>query len=395
MASIKVEHVTKEYRLGGFHGPLFKALDDVNFEVKDGEVLGIIGMNGAGKSTLLKLMSKITDPTKGRIHVRGKIAPLIELGAGLNYELTGRENIHLNAAILGLSRAHILKKFDEIVEFAELGEFLEMPIKRYSSGMIVRLGFSVATVTDADILIVDEVLAVGDLAFQRKCFDRMEEMIKRDGKTILFVSHNIRQVERMCKRVLLLDHGKIIADGRPSETCNLFYEISEEKIKGDLLHASSKLKHAQYYSSGEIELLNVSLLDEMGNTVDTIGLNASVTVLIKYKINKALAKPVFGIGVETADLLYLTAIHSNERIKEAVLQPGIYELRCKIDNFPFLPGVYSLCAGVSVGELYRTAFYAEGVFHFQVKAEKVKWAQSMREGFIKLDADWGIAKTNE
>ena len=194
-------------------------------------MLGIIGQNGAGKSTLLKMLARISKPTRGNIKVNGTVAPLIEVGAGLVADMTGRENIFLNGAILGLSRAEIKKKFDEIVAFAELEQFIDTPIKRYSSGMAVRLGFAIATSVNADILIVDEVLAVGDLAFQRKCFDRMEEMIKRQGKTVLLVSHNIRQVERLCSRVILVDHGKILIDGNAEKVCDLFYERSDEKIK--------------------------------------------------------------------------------------------------------------------------------------------------------------------
>ena len=216
MAIIEVNHVTKEYRLGKQHSfkqtiydifsrlrgkniverPLFKALDNVDFRVEEGEVLGIIGHNGAGKSTLLKLLAHVTVPTSGNVKVKGNVAPLIEVGAGLVPDLTGRENIYLNGTILGMKRSEIDKKFDDIVTFAELDEFIDTPIKRFSSGMQVRLGFSIATSIDADILIVDEVLAVGDLAFQRKCFDRMENMIRLQGKTVLVVSHNIRQIQR-------------------------------------------------------------------------------------------------------------------------------------------------------------------------------------------------------
>src|SRR5579862_554936 len=218
MAAITVENVTKEFQLGQSTNirqalgrslsrirgrtpstrPPFKALDNVNFQVREGEVLGIIGSNGAGKSTVLKMLARISTPTSGRVVVHGKIAPLIEVGAGLISDLSGRENIYLNGIILGMPYAQIRKKFDEIVAFAELEEFVDTPLKRYSSGMAVRLGFSIATCVDADILIVDEVLAVGDLAFQRKCFDRMEDMIKRQGKTVILVSHNTRQVERLC-----------------------------------------------------------------------------------------------------------------------------------------------------------------------------------------------------
>src|SRR6202521_2912429 len=249
MAVIEVNHVTKEFRLGQLHSlkqsaldtiarlrgqsmperAPFKALDDVDFKVERGEVLGIIGQNGAGKSTLLKMLARISNPTRGSVKVDGTVAPLIEVGAGLAPDLTGRENVYLNGVILGMRRGEIKKRFDEIVAFAELEEFIDTPIKRYSSGMQVRLGFSIATCVVADILIVDEVLSVGDLAFQRKCFDRMEDMIKRQGKTVLLVSHNTRQIERLCSRVILLDRGRVVADGPPGEVCDLFYERRDAK----------------------------------------------------------------------------------------------------------------------------------------------------------------------
>ena len=275
MPIIEVNHVSKEYRLGTLTGlkdsaknmvrrlrgqqvvkrTPFMALHDMDFSIDKGEVVGIIGNNGAGKSTLLKLLANVTTPTNGSIAVRGKVAPLIEVGAGLIPDLTGRENISLNATILGISRADIARKFDEIVSFSELEEFIDTPIKRYSSGMKIRLAFAIATSVDAEILIIDEVLAVGDLAFQRKCFERMENLIKNSGNTVLIVSHNIRQIERMCSRVLLLDQGKVVADGLPLEVADLFYRLSNEKISAD--HKKNQQAKIHKYTSGEIELLSV------------------------------------------------------------------------------------------------------------------------------------------
>ncbi len=260
MPIIEVKHLTKEYQLGHISSlketainaarrlsgkPTqqregFKALDDVNFTIEAGEVVGIIGHNGAGKSTLLKHLANISKPTKGEVIVHGSIAPLIEVGAGVNPELTGRENIFLNGAILGIPKKIIQQKIDEIIDFSELEQFIDTPVKRYSSGMTVKLGFSIATSMEADILIVDEVLAVGDLAFQRKCFDRMEELIKRQGKTVLLVSHNIRQIQRLCNRVILLDHGRINIEGDPQSVCDSFYQQSDRKIKTNIQHAQPR-----------------------------------------------------------------------------------------------------------------------------------------------------------
>jgi lipopolysaccharide transport system ATP-binding protein len=188
----------------------FWALKDVNFEVKRGEVLGIIGKNGAGKSTLLKILSFITEPTQGRTILRGRVASLLEVGTGFHPELTGRENIFLNGAILGMTRAEIMRRFDEIVAFAEVEQFLDTPVKRYSSGMYVRLAFAVAAHLEPEILIVDEVLAVGDAEFQKKCLGKMQDVASKQGRTILFVSHNMNAVERLCQRVVCLEHARVI-----------------------------------------------------------------------------------------------------------------------------------------------------------------------------------------
>jgi lipopolysaccharide transport system ATP-binding protein len=192
---------------------------------------------------------------------RGRIAPLIEVGAGFVPDFTGRENVYLNGAILGMSKKEIDAKFDEIVDFAEMAEFIDTPVKRYSSGMQVKLAFAVATSVESEILIVDEVLAVGDLAFQRKCFDRMEEIIKGQGRTILLVSHNIRQVERMCDRVILMDHGKVAVDGPTSEACELFYQQSNTKIQAQAQHAAA----ARISGSGEVTIDSIDVLDDFGH----------------------------------------------------------------------------------------------------------------------------------
>jgi lipopolysaccharide transport system ATP-binding protein len=409
MPIIEINNLAKEFKLGQLkslkHTVLnaldhlrgrevekpkpFKALDNVSFKVEPGEVLGIIGQNGAGKSTLLKMLARISTPTSGEVKVHGSVAPLIEVGTGLIGDLTGRENIFLNGSILGLSRAAIKRKFDEIVAFAELEEFIDTPIKRYSSGMAVRLGFSIATSMDADILIVDEVLAVGDLAFQRKCFDRMEDMIRRQGKTVLLVSHNIRQVERLCSRTILMDHGKILADGVPKEVCCLFYQRSDEKIKQTVENSSGVVANGRYETSGELELLSISLLDQSGGITDRVTYNDDVTVSLAYRTNVEMVNPRFGIGVHTTDFLYLATPHSEETFRETRLTPGVYEVQCKFRQFPFLPGVYSLRLGISAGELPSTIFYGENLFHFQVEGRDVMRNTLGTEGFIALDVEWG------
>jgi len=206
----------------------FWALRNISFSVKPGEVVGIIGRNGAGKSTLLKILCRITEPTEGRVRIKGRIAGLLEIGTGFHPELTGRENIFLNGAILGMSRAEIQRKFDEIVDFSEAQQFLDVPVKRFSSGMYVRLAFAVAANLEPEILLIDEVLSIGDAAFQKKCLGKMSEVSQREGRTILFVSHQMNAIERLCSRVMLIDHGRVRLDSNDVRSVIRTYLSSSE-----------------------------------------------------------------------------------------------------------------------------------------------------------------------
>ena len=379
MSIIEVRHLTKEYRLGQLEGirqsmvnslaritgkpklerERFKALDDVSFGVEKGEVVGIIGHNGAGKSTLLKLLAGISTPTSGVAAVHGSVAPLIEVGAGVNPELTGRENIFLNGAILGIPRKVIAGKLDEIIAFSELEQFIDTPVKRYSSGMTVRLGFSIATSMDAEILIVDEVLAVGDLAFQRKCFDRMEELIKKRGKTVLLVSHNIRQIVRMCSRVILLQNGQILEDGAPSPVCDRFYEYSNTKIE---MTREKRLGHVMGGSA--CELRSIRLISEQGESNSIVsGKELSVRILLAVK--EAIKNPEIVIGTHTTDFVYLTGNSTDEEYKISELRPGLHEITCTWPHFPLKPGAYCLRL-VVFNEIRGPLLSGDGLAMFKV-----------------------------
>ena len=412
MPIIEVNHVTKEYQLGHITSlkenvvnsfrrltgkPIhkredFKALDDVSFTIEQGEVVGIIGHNGAGKSTLLKHLANISKPTKGNIIVRGSIAPLIEVGARVNPELTGRENIYLNGAILGIPKKIIQQKMDEIIDFSELEQFIDTPVKRYSSGMTVKLGFSIATSLDADILIVDEVLAVGDLAFQRKCFDRMEDMIKRQGKTVLLVSHNIRQVERLCNRVLLFDHGKKVVDGEPYLACNAFYEQSDEKIKLQTIHQQeASLADSTINSTGELELLEICMLDAETHKIDRVNYRSAVTIRVLFKTNVELKDPTFGIGAHTPDLIFVAIDDSILSISETlVISPGQFQVDYQLSEMPLLPGVYALRVGVALKGDDRGLFYGENLCHFQVYSDILSRSRTVNQGFVSFGGKWNI-----
>ncbi len=406
MPIIEVNHVTKEYQLGHITSlkenvtntyrrltgkPIhkrenFKALDDVSFSIEQGEVVGIIGHNGAGKSTLLKHLANISKPTKGNIIVRGSVAPLIEVGAGVNPELTGRENIYLNGAILGIPKKIIQQKLDEIIEFSELEQFIDTPVKRYSSGMTVKLGFSIATSLDADILIVDEVLAVGDLAFQRKCFDRMEDMIKRQGKTVLLVSHNIRQVERLCSRVILLNKGQAISDGDPNKVCTQFFQENDTKISSNKC-IGLDLANCNECATGDILLRDIQILDEKGNSICALKHKQSVKIRLRYQVLNEIKEPIFGIGIHTTDFIYLATQHSIDQIKLDKLEVGLHEFVFDISSFPFMPGIYSLRTGVAEGLASRTIFYAENLLHFEVITENVT-DMVWNEGLVSLSGLW-------
>ncbi len=234
----------------------FWALKDLNFEIKRGDRVGIIGRNGAGKSTLLKLLSQITEPTKGRIDIDGRIASLLEVGTGFHPELTGRENVFLNGAILGMSRSEIRKKFDEIVAFAEVEQFLDTPVKRYSSGMYVRLAFAVAAHLEPEILIIDEVLAVGDAKFQKKCLGKMESVSKNDGRTILFVSHNIGVLTSLCNQGILLHKGSLISMGSLNAIVPKYFEINKDFT--DARVSVEVLNPNEFWTKGKILNLKVS-----------------------------------------------------------------------------------------------------------------------------------------
>lgn len=408
MPAIEVSHVTKEYRLGTLQGlrqtalnagrrllgrpveerPLFKALDDVSFSIEPGEVVGIIGHNGAGKSTLLKMLARISTPTRGSVKVNGRIAPLIEVGAGFVPDFTGRENVYLNGAILGMRKAEIDRKFDEIVDFAEMAEFIDTPVKRYSSGMQVKLAFAVATSIEAEILIVDEVLAVGDLAFQRKCFDRMEELIKSQGRTVLLVSHNIRQVQRLCHRVVMMDHGRVLHDGAAKDVCDLFYEQSDARMASVQL---ARRNHSSAHTAGDINLVEIRLLDSTGRPVERVREREPVCIAMDYTVSREILYPVFAAGIHTSDLLYLATNRSEEQLECTTLKPGRHTVLCNILSFPLLAGVYSLRASVSGGNPRVEHFYGENLLHFQTTAEKTQSSELRNEGFIHLNAEWAFS----
>jgi lipopolysaccharide transport system ATP-binding protein len=313
----------------------FWALRDVSFEIQPGEVVGIIGRNGAGKSTLLKILSRITEPTSGRVSLRGRVASLLEVGTGFHPELTGRENIFLNGSILGMSRDEIRRKFDEIVAFAEIGPFLDTPVKRYSSGMYVRLAFAVSAHLEPEILIVDEVLAVGDIAFQKKCLGKMHAVSAEEGRTVLFVSHNIDAVRRLCNSVILLAAGRVQAIGPTPRVLNLYLQDHFDAEPPRVPVPDAHLREQAYVTAVTLEALN-------GRPRSVVAVGEPWRVRIGVQASRAYPKFVVGLGLVSADGIAAQTAWS----EPAEIKPGAYELI--FEQLTFLQaGTYTLVVGLS------------------------------------------------
>jgi lipopolysaccharide transport system ATP-binding protein len=318
----------------------FWALKDISFEVMQGEVLGIIGRNGAGKSTLLKILSRITPPTGGRVELYGRVGSLLEVGTGFDRELSGRENIYLNGAILGMRKSEIDRKFDEIVAFSEVEKFIDTPVKRYSSGMYVRLAFAVAAHLEPEILIVDEVLAVGDAAFQKKCLGRMGEVAKA-GRTILYVSHNMPSVQALTSRCLLLQSGCLIMDGFTPSVLDR-YRSSMENIDAQDGQPVVYLRDHPRRLPGMIPALNrIWMTDARANVVTVVPIGAEITFHVEYEIDDTPRQPIVGITIETVDGQRVFGINNKMAPGANILNgPTNAILSCRIPRLPLVAGNY-------------------------------------------------------
>lgn len=407
---IKVESLAKQYRLGtrgaaystirealttavrapfksfernGGREDRIWALRDVSFEVQPGEVVGIIGRNGAGKSTLLKILSRVTKPTAGRAELYGRVGSLLEVGTGFHPELTGRENIFLNGAILGMMRPEIQRKFDEIVAFAELEKFLDTPVKRYSSGMYMRLAFSVAAHLDPEILVVDEVLAVGDAAFQKKCLGRMRE-ISTEGRTVLFVSHNMTAIRSLCTRGILLAGGRKLFEGAAGECVDRYLAEATQHATNEV-DLSAVRRAAGVDSTLKICQLRVSTRD--GRPLVRSG--DPLEFELRFSVLAPLAEVVVGINVSSADnvsIMECRNSHSHGAIER--LDPGDYAIKCRIEQNILSPGLYLLNVGARCAS--KTLDYVPEAMTFEVYSDESVGSLWLNDvgGCVRMQSDW-------
>lgn len=361
--------------LTGRSGPKtepFWCLRGANFEIPAGRTVGVIGPNGSGKSSLLGLTAGTIAPTEGYVRTHGRISSLLELGAGFHPELSGRENVFLNAALLGIPREDVKKKFDRIVDFAELREFIDMPVKHYSSGMYVRLGFSIAVEVDPDILLVDEVLAVGDISFQFKCLDRIRDFQKR-GKTLLFVSHSLETVEEFCHEAFLIHHGQLVARGEPGDVVQKFIRSFMED-RGGL--------HMTEYGTRAVEFGEVRLLDAAGQPCETFETGGALAIEIPYVAHRRIEKPVFGFSLKTANGLYVFGSNTQIQKHDIPAIEGAGTVKLDLSPLRLMHGNYFLSLSIHSWDHAEQFHRREDWWPFAVRNP------TGALGMIQLDSRW-------
>jgi lipopolysaccharide transport system ATP-binding protein len=417
---ISVENLSKSYRLGqigtgtlsrdlevwwakvrGKPNPLLKigqtdhgnqdgqtlwALQDVSFQVQQGEVLGIIGRNGAGKSTLLKILSRVTAPTSGQVKVKGRIASLLEVGTGFHPELTGRENIFLNGAILGMSRQEVQRKFEEIVSFAEVEKFVDTPVKRYSSGMYVRLAFAVAAHLESEILLVDEVLAVGDAEFQKKCLGKMGDVASKEGRTVLFVSHNMSAIETLCSTCLLLNRGQNKYIGKTIETITEYVSLAPGA------NDRNNFKVQRQISENRIgEYRSINIVNENNQIINNVRLGDEINIKLDFQVFQEIRNPIFSVRISNQIGQNLIYWHSGETCGILPSTKNGGSIKLHVESLNLLPGLYNISIGFSDG--FQTIDLIENALTFEITAKAIyptgKIPDSKR-GLIYTLCNWEV-----
>ncbi len=391
--AVHVDNISKQYRLGTARSSIrevvsglgrkilgrpsadaagsFWALRNVSFDVKRGEALGIIGANGAGKTTILKILSRITKPTEGDIQLFGRFSSLIELGAGFHPELTGRENVLLNGVILGLSQNEVRKRFDQIVAFSELERFIDMPVKRYSSGMFARLGFAVAAHVDPDIMLVDEVLAVGDMSFQQKCYDLLTRFV-RSGKTTVFISHNLFVIEQLCDRVVWLERGQVKMDDIPQRVLSGYLDSQEQRI----LEAAGKVEAE---GSQDLWITGVDTLDAEGKERDWFAPDEDIVVRVRYATKGVVERPHFVVSIsdgQGGSPLIIASMLVDSAAPSQV--EGAGEMLCHFRSVPLRQRAYLIWGEVYDADRTRLLVNWQRLGSFRVVDESIDAGQAAR-----------------
>jgi lipopolysaccharide transport system ATP-binding protein len=358
-------------------------LKNVSFTVNPGEIVGLVGPNGAGKSSVLKLIARIIQPTEGEIKVNGRISALLELGAGFHPDLTGRENVYLNGSIMGLSDHVLRRRFDDIVQFAELERFIDVPVRHYSTGMYMRLGFSVAIHADPEVLLVDEVLSVGDRSFQMRCLDRIHSLVA-DGVAVLFVTHEMNTVRAMCSRALWLESGRIHMEGHPDAVANAYMgEMSEEALQR-LNDSRGRVGASRRHGSYEAQISDVRLLDHQGTERYVYESGESLTVRMNYVSRERIDRPVFGLAVFRNDGWHINGPNTRfgDCAIEAIEGEGYVDYR--IEALPLLEGVYRLSVSIYDEELSHAYDSFEECLSFAVRNETIQ----EEYGCVYFSAEW-------
>jgi lipopolysaccharide transport system ATP-binding protein len=353
------------------------ALKDISFEVNAGEVLGIIGRNGAGKSTLLKILSRVTEPTMGRVEMHGRVASLLEVGTGFHPDLTGRENIYLNGAILGMTKREVSSKFDEIVDFAGVERYIDTPVKRYSSGMHVRLGFAVAAHLEPEILIVDEVLAVGDAEFQKKCLGKMKEVSVNNGRTVLFVSHNLNMISNLCNKGVFLKNGTLFGAGSVQDMLELYSEDRNKKLSNKI----EVLKDGKSIWVTSFEVQNLAGTEKIEAT-------SSCIFKVSYESKISLQNVYVGIGINDVNEVRVLTVFSKFYNKTFDVKIGANHVLCELSALPLKPGTYFI--EIFIGTDYQTLDYYSNALQIEVSplGNSKNILPDSSQGYIIVDQVW-------
>ena len=410
MTAIRFDHVSKKFALRRERPQSFQelflsllrlqgrpsrpepywVLSDVSFDIQMGEAVGFIGRNGAGKSTVLKLMSRIIEPTCGRVEVNGRLGALLELGAGFHPELTGRENIYLNGSILGLHHDEIRRKLDQIIDFAELELFIDVPVKHYSSGMYVRLGFSIAAHTNPEIVLIDEVLAVGDARFQHKCLDKIAQL-RREGVTIVVVSHDLASIQSLCKKAIWLEGGRVQACGQPAEVVMAYLNkvACEENLEGE--SSLPKLASGNRWGTGRVQITAVKLLDGSGEPSRVFVTGSSLEIRLRYRAREWVEDPIFGTSIHHQNGQLVSGPNTGFSHVRIPSIEGEGVVAYHIPSLPLLVGTYQVSVACHKRDDTEMYDYHDRAYSFRVYPGR----SLERYGLITTCGQWRINRGSE